>query len=186
MKKLPPNFKPVFDTIKPLMSVDINNSSYFTLNNIYKKINNTMRENKCESYDLNNILANYPKKSEEHSRFVNKLRNFVTKKNRGVARRIFKSSKWIDFLKKTRNDVNKQFINKVSLSEIKDGMSLILGKYSKNWDGFWSVAELNNNGDIKKVDIVDINDMDLLLVYLAKKHEWKIKNNDLKKKLKNL
>ena len=189
MKNLPPKFKKVFDEIKPLFNISVyemGNMSYSSCHKLYNKINNILDKYNCHFYDLNNILKKYPKRNQEHSVFVNKLRKFVIIKNKGYARRIYKSDKWESFIKDTKKNTNRYFLNTINSKHIKDGIINIMKKDIYNWEGYWSLAPLKQNGELKNIDFINVGDYDNLLLYLAKKNNWQIKNKDIKNKLRNM
>lgn len=173
MKRLPDNFRPALDEIAKSFkySSEMSNEE---INKNYKKINQIFTSNNCESYDINNVLSNYHIENS-YSDVVSDMRKLTIHRNKGIVRKLYKTKLWPEFLGKTKNDMNDVYSDYIHKTDIENGVVNVMKKYSDNWLGFWSLIDLTEGGEIKEINLIDMEDTTELKTFLSKYHKLKTK-----------
>ena len=164
MKKLPDNFGKALDEIQKIF-VYKDSMTYDKLNKMFKKINTIFVNNNCEPYDINNVLADY-KAETKYKKIVHNLRKFVIKRNSEIFRKIYKSEKLPPFIMQVKKDLDESLKRDNAIKKIQDGLIHVMREYRKNWHGFWSMVNLYENGEIKDINLIDVDDMNKLRSYI--------------------
>ena len=68
--------------------------------------------------------------------------------------------------------MNEIYIGKVNIKHIEEGVLKVLKKYNNNWIGYWTIINVNKSGDIKDINIFDMNDYNKLKDFLHKKRKY--------------
>ena len=173
MKRLPDNFRPALDEIAKSFkySSDMSNEE---INKNYKKINQIFTSNNCESYDINNVLHNYHI-DNSYSDVVSDMRKLTIHRNKGIVRKLYKTKAWVSFLGKMKGDMNELYSDYIHKTDVENGVVSIMKKYSDNWLGFWSLIDMTEGGEIKDINLIDIEDTQTLKTFLSKNHKLKTK-----------
>lgn len=173
MKRLPDNFRPALEEIMKSFKY-LSEMSNEEANKNYKKINQIFETNNCENYDINNVLHNYHI-DNSYSDVVSDMRKLTIHRNKETVRKLYKSKEWPIFLGKIRDDMNGIFSDYVHKSDIENGILTVMKKYADNWLGFWSFIDLTESGEIKGINLIDIEDSETLKSVLNKTHKLKTK-----------
>lgn len=129
--------------------INESNLDYNDTINIYNNINLELKKNNIGSYEINNYLSK--NKNENYIKYI----KYKNKLLLGIA---IKSSNWkniIDPLKKLNNDPNNDVNKKI--------IKLFKNKYIQNWDGFWTIQNIDINGKIIYNNLIDIDDINYII-----------------------
>lgn len=146
--------------------------TYKRLMDIYNQIDKFIIKNECTSYDLDNMINNYKKKND----LLVLLNKFVYLRNRHIIKNACESEYWknnIDYLVELSNKI---FSTQCKREDIDYSFLEVLKEYLAYWEGFWTTIEVSKTGIIKNIGIIDNDDYDLLLINIARKNKWKIKD----------
>jgi len=169
MKNLSKNLKLSLDIIKNKF-IYKNGMDYSYTNKCYNKVNNIFKNNNCEVYDINNMIQHY--KNENYRKIINDLKKLIRSRNKGIIKKAYDSSIWKSFLSKLEKELNEIYIGKVNIKHIEEGVLKVLKKYNNNWIGYWTIINVNKSGDIKDINIFDMNDYNKLKDFLHKKRKY--------------
>ena len=155
MKRLPANYVSILETIENKYDLDTIRD-YNEMIKVYYNINKILEEHNCEIYDLNCVLREYTIDTK-YLPIVKKLRKFVNRKNRGIAKQVVKSDKWNRYVK----DLQKE--NKKEKKLIEKSLLRTMKPYSKNWMGYWSIIDISEKGIIKDINLFSPDDYNLFM-----------------------
>lgn len=159
-KNLSAQYKNYLDDVNNfLKTFDYNkNSEFKDINNLYNMINDLNDKHLIVEKDIDHMFKNYEKSNE----IIYKLRKLLKMRNKEIIRRLLLS------------DVYKNYITKLS-TEYKKSSKIIepiiinlIKKYSMTWKCCWSFVEIDENGNIKKMELFDLNDINYLKEMLKK------------------
>lgn len=155
MKRLPSHYASILETIEKKYDLD-KIREYTEMIKVYNNINKVLKEHNCEIYDLNCVLKEYDMDTK-HLSTVKKLRKFVNRKNKGIAKQTVKSDQWKKYINELQKDTkkDKKLIEKSLLRTMKP--------YSKNWMGYWSIVDISEKGLVKDVNLFSPDDYNLFL-----------------------
>jgi hypothetical protein len=164
------NYKNLLNDIKNLLNNEIiikianNKIDYSEINNLFVEINNICYKNNCNIYDLNKLINFYDKENI----IIQILKKLTNLRNRNIIMNSRENKLWEENLKniqlKLKNLTNKTF----EIKKIEDQFIVVLKKYKYYWDGYWHIFDIDNKGNIKNINLFDIEEIE------------EIKNNLLK------
>jgi hypothetical protein len=180
MKKLPHNFKPL---LKELSTINLSEKkNYSETIETFIKINGILDKNKCEPYDMDNVIKNYRIKTDVLP-IVRDLKKFTYAKNKMVFEQARQSPEWTKCLKNLKKFALTNFDGYIHTADVEQALISVFKKYSKHWLGFWSIITLEDSGKINKINLFDIHDKDLFLFNLSKKIPHKLTDPETKKRI---
>ena len=153
--------------------------TYKRLMDIYIQTEVFIVKNECTSYDLDNMINNYKKKNE----LLTLLKKFVNLRNRHIIKNACNSEYWKKNIDSLFDLCSIFFSGRCKKEDIDYSFLEVLKEYLTYWEGFWSTIEVSKTGIIKNIGIIDIDDYDLLLINIARKNKWKIKDKKEKERL---
>ena len=171
MKKfvnLPQNYKNLLNDIKINLNKEIVKSianksiSYKNLLVTYNKINQLCINNNCNSYDLNRLISYYDKQNN----IIDIIKCIATLKNKYIVYYAQKSQLWKLNLIDLKNNFKKQTNKNINIDQVEKGFIKILKKYKYDWDGLWSIIDISKKGEIKNINLFDLDDLDEILINL--------------------
>ena len=180
-------YKDILDKIiKIFNKKDIKNIANNTLSSkrifeIFNNINELLNKNDCGPYDINHIIINYDKKNV----IIDILKKYINLKNKLIISTATKSYLWKKFIKQILNKYNKLFTIKINYDIIEKAFFYLLKKYKIDWLGYWTIIDINNTGTIKNINIFDTEDIDNMLLFIAKNSNWKLKDKNEIKRLQS-
>jgi len=139
---------------KLLINYKLEEKYTFTqLNKFYRDINGVNTELLIVEKDIDNLI-NYYEKSEKNET-INKLKSILQQRNTEIIRKLLKSKVYTEYIDKLYNDGGK----KLSKNKIDEVMMEIIKKYAMSWKCCWSFLKLDDNGNIKGIELFDMNDI---------------------------
>jgi len=166
---LPNNYKNLLDDVKSIFDVKLleelanNKISYKDLSKTYKKIEKLCDQNNCNTYDLNKMINYYDKKNS----VIEILKKIATLRNKYIVYYAQKSNLW----NKNLNDIKSKFkkINNknITLDKVENAFVKVLKSYKYDWDGLWSIIEVDKNGNTKNVSLFDVDDYEKIFTLLS-------------------
>jgi len=153
-KNLSSQYKNYLDEIsKILVTYDVRKEySFQEINTIYNIISNINEKHLIVERDISHLFINYEKSNE----IISKLRNLLKKRNKQIIKNLLTS------------ELYKSFINKLAIeykrsnSTIEKIIDELIKKYSMTWKCCWSFLEIDSIGNIKKIELFDINDINFI------------------------
>jgi hypothetical protein len=138
---------------KVMLNYDINKIySFIELNKYYNTINEINNKLLIVEKDIDNLFNNYDKKNEN----INKLKDLLRKRNTIVIRNLLSSELYREYLKKLSTE------KKRTIKSIDSALTIIIKKYAMTWKCCWGFLEIYENGNVKKIELFDINDINIL------------------------
>ncbi len=162
---LPSNYKKFLDSVVTLFNNEIleklakEDLSFKEISKLHDDIESVAESNNCSSYDINRMINSYKKENS----IIEILRKISSLRNKYIVYYSQKSNLWNENLKKIKEKYKLAKNKSTSLSNIETSFIKILKKYKYDWDGLWSVIEISNKGNIKKIDLFDLEDLDELI-----------------------
>lgn len=130
-----------------LKKINQNNLIYKDYIIIYNKINCELIKKNITSFEINSFLKN--------SDF--KIKNFVKKKNKFIYKKAIDSNLWeLNINKYSKSKKDKKILN----LKIKKRFN---NNYINDWNGFWTMIKISKKGEIKNIDLIDIDDIEFIL-----------------------
>ena len=168
---LPSVYKKLLDEIKTIFTREIleklasNNLTYNETLALYNKIEELCNQNNCNSYDLNKMINYYDKKNS----IVEILRRIASLRNKYIVYYAKKTEYWNNNLNDIKMRVKKIIGKDISLNTIERYFVKILKKYKYDWDGLWSIIDVNKKGTIKNINLFDLDDFNELVDFVKNK-----------------
>ena len=125
--------------------------SFKDINELYNRINDLNTQSLIVEKDIYNLFYNY----EGNNEAINRLKNLVEKRNREIIRKLLESSIYKNYIIKLQSLYNK------SEKEIKDAFFKLIKKYSMSWKCCWSFLDIDDQANIRKIELFDVNDIKL-------------------------
>jgi len=150
-------YKKLLDETSKLISTkdkdDLKNEkmTFKRLNQLYLSISALLENGECDIFDMNHLLNNYNKSNI----IVDQLRSIVKQRNSIILDKAKKTEYW----KNTLNKLNESLIKKLKIKTIEDTFLELLKKYENNWMGYWTIIEIDKQGEIKDINIIDEDDL---------------------------
>jgi hypothetical protein len=137
-----------------LINYNVNEIYKFSiLNKYYNDINAVNTELLIVEKDIDNLINSYEKSDQNET--INKLKSLLKQRNSEIIRNLLKSSIYQNYLEKLYIDNNK----KISKTKIDQVMMEIIKKYAMSWKCCWSFLNLDESGNIKNMELFDLNDI---------------------------
>jgi hypothetical protein len=137
-----------------LINFNVNEVYKFSiLNKYYNDVNAVNTELLIVEKDIDNLINSYEK--SDQNEIINKLKSLLKQRNSEIIRNLLKSSIYQNYLEKLYIDNNK----KISKTKIDQAMMEIIKKYAMSWKCCWSFLKIDDNGNIKNIELFDINDI---------------------------
>jgi len=154
-KNLSTDYKKYLSEIDKLL-ISYNISSKYTfsqLNKLYNDINGINTKLLIVEKDIDNLINYYEKADTNET--INKLKSILEQRNTEIIRKLLKSTLYKDYIEKLYNDGSK----KVSKAKIDEILMEIIKKYAMSWKCCWSFLNLDDAGNVKKIELFDLNDI---------------------------
>ena len=129
------------------------NYTFIQLNKLYVDINQINTKLLIVEKDIDNLINNYEKAATNET--INKLKSILEQRNTEIIRKLLKSTIYKDYIDKLYNDGGK----KVSKAKIDEILMEIIKKYAMSWKCCWSFLNLDDSGNIKNMELFDLNDI---------------------------
>lgn len=161
---LPKNYHKFLNSYNKLLTKKIvdkvlnKKMSYDEILKFHNEINKIKKDSDCCNFDINKMIHAYNKKnykigfltkiSSLHSKHII-LKAYKSKLWKTYINQLKKKFKKIDNLETTYENVEKQFLN-------------LLKKYKYDWNGLSHIINIDSKGNIKNINLFDINDIEEL------------------------
>jgi hypothetical protein len=126
--------------------------SFQEINIIYETVSKINEKNLIVEKDIDHIFKNYEKSNE----IILKLKNLLTKRNKIIIKNLLSSEIYKNYLNKLAQEYKK------TINDIEPILLELIKKYSMTWKCCWSFLEIDKNGNIKKIQLFDINDINFI------------------------
>ena len=162
---LPNKYKNLLNEIKSIFTRDIlenlskNEISYTQILDLHDKIENICNTCECNSYDINKMIHYYERKNY----LIDIIKKIANLRNKYIVFYAKKSEYWDDNLNNIKKRIKKIIDKDIENDLIEKYFIKILMKYKYDWDGLWSIIEINNDGNIKNINLFDIEDFNELV-----------------------
>lgn len=163
---LPTKYKDILKEVKSLLNrnliTEISNStiSFEGINSLHSEINQICKKYECNSFDINRMIHGYQKKNS----IIDILKKIASIRNKYIVTKAYKNPLWNENIKnlneRSRLALKNDSINTESTENAFLGL---LKRYKYDWDGMWSTIETSKNGEIKNINVFDIDDFEILL-----------------------
>ena len=166
---LPSKYKNLLNEIKLIFTREIlenlakNEISYQNLLELHNKIEDLCKSNNCNSYDINKMINYYEKKNS----IIDIIRKIASLRNKYIVLNAKKSEFWNRNLNDIKLKIKKNKGKDIRIDVIEKYFIKILKKYKYHWDGLWSTIEINSKGNIKNVNLFDLDDYNELIELLT-------------------
>jgi hypothetical protein len=152
-KILSPEYKKYVNQIKKILENynKESNLSFTDINSLYYRINDLNTQLLIVEKDIYNLFYNYEEKNET----IAKLKDLVEKRNKHIITNLLKSKIYQDYIIELQNIYKK---NKV---DIEEKFFKLIKKYSMSWKCCWSFLDIDDTGNIKKIQLFDTDDIKL-------------------------
>lgn len=164
MKKLPHGFRPALEKIGKLDNFGKEKSAAEIFES-YQNINRILKEQRCEFYDMNNVIHNYNTNSAILP-IVNTLRKIMSKRNRLIFKKAARCPEWDKCLKRLKKSASRDLDRYVHTKEVENGLIRVLQNYADHWLGFWTIIDVSESGGINSVELFDTDDQKMFLSHL--------------------
>ena len=167
MKKfvnLPNNYKLFLNEFKSILDKTLlenilkNKLSYEEVNKLHNKIETIALKYNCNSYDINKLINFYDKKNK----LMDLLKKISSIRNKYIVVKSQKMQLW----KYNINNLKNKF-KKYNKSQIEEAFIKLLKKYKYNWNGFWTIFDIDKNGNIKNINVFDHDDIKLIESFIV-------------------
>ena len=167
MKKfinLPNNYKLFLNEFKSILDKTLlenilkNNLSYEEVNKLHKQIETIASKFNCNSYDINRLINFYDK----NNKLIDLLKKISSLRNKFIVVNSQKTDLW----KNNIDNLKKKF-KKYSKIKIEEAFVQLLKKYKYDWNGLWTIFDIDKNGNIKNINIFDIDDLKFIESFIT-------------------
>lgn len=161
---LPQNYKLFLDEFKTILNKTLveniikNKLSYQEILKLHDYINSIAEKYNCNSYDINKLINFYDK----DNKLVDLLKKISSLRNKYIVINSQKTDLW-------KNNINnlKNKFNKFSKNNIEKAFVKLLKKYKYDWNGLWTIFDIDKNGNIKNISIFDLDDLKIIESYIT-------------------
>ena len=167
MKKfinLPQNYKLFLNEFKSILDKTLlenilkNNLSYEEVNKLHKQIETIASKFNCNSYDINKLINFYDKKNK----LIDLLKKISSLRNKYIVVNSQKTQLWKDNINNLKNK-----FKKYNKAKIEDAFIHLLKKYKYDWNGLWTIFDIDKNGNIKNINVFDHDDIKLIESFIS-------------------
>lgn len=161
---LPQNYKLFLDEFKTILNKTLvenilrNELSYEEVLKLHNYIDSIAEKYNCNSYDINKLINFYDK----DNKLVDLLKKISSLRNKLI---VVKSQK-TDLWKNNINNLKNKF-KKYNKTNIEKAFVKLLKKYKYDWNGLWTIFDIDKNGDIKNINIFDLDDLKIIETYIT-------------------
>lgn len=151
-KILSPEYKKYLNQVeKILKNYDLNNTnlSFKEVDLLYNRINDLNTQLLIVEKDIHNLFYNYEEKNET----VTKLKDLVEKRNKKIIINLLKSKLYQDYISELR------IIYKKNKTDVEERFLKLIKRYSMSWKCCWSFLDIDETGNIKKIQLFDTDDI---------------------------
>ena len=163
---LPTKYRSILKETKELLDINlitkISNSTitFEEVSELHKNINSLCNKYDCNSFDINRMIHGYEKRNS----IIEILKKIASIRNKYIVTKAYKLPLWKENIKnlneRSRIALNN---NNIKMNHTEKAFLNLLKKYKYDWDGMWSMIETSKNGDIKTINVFDIDDFEVLL-----------------------
>lgn len=156
------NYKNLLNDIKNILNNDLitkianNKISFLEINNLFVEINNICYKNNCNIYDLNRLINFYDKENI----IIQILKKLTNLRNKHIILNAKNNILWDSNLKNVQIKIKKLTNKTFEIKKIEDYFLEVLKKYKYYWDGYWHIFEIDTKGNIKNINLFDIEEIE--------------------------
>ena len=155
------------------------NLSLKELINLCAKVQSISDDCECSIYEVNNLMKYYsPKSDNKYLNQINVMKMLFYERNKKLAYQASKTTHWKNNIERLTNYCNEKFAQKCSPKLVELAFRYLISKNKYNLLGSWSIIDFNKNGEVKSIEVFDLDDYDKILLYIVRKKKWKLKNSD--------
>jgi len=167
MKKfvnLPQNYKLFLDEFKTILNKTLvekilkNELAYNEILELHNYIDSIAEKYNCNSYDINKLINFYDK----NNKLIDLLKKISSLRNKFIVVNSQKTDLW----KNNINNLKKKF-KKYSKIKIEEAFIQLLKKYKYDWNGLWTIFDIDKKGNIKNINIFDIDDLEFIESFIT-------------------
>ncbi len=167
MKKfvnLPQNYKLFLDEFKTILDKSLiekilkNELTYIEILKLHNYIDSIAEKYNCNSYDINKLINFYDK----NNKLIDLLKKISSLRNKFIVVNSQKTDLW----KNNIDNLKKKF-KKYSKIKIEEAFVQLLKKYKYDWNGLWTIFDIDKNGNIKNINIFDIDDLKFIESFIT-------------------
>lgn len=161
---LPQNYKLFLDEFKTILNKTLvenilkNELSYQEVLKLHNYIDSIAEKYNCNSYDINKLINFYDK----DNKLVDLLKKISSLRNKYIVVKSQKTDLW-----KHNIDILKNKFKKYNKTNIEQAFVKLLKKYKYDWNGLWTIFDIDKNGDIKNINIFDLDDLKIIESYIT-------------------
>lgn len=161
---LPQNYKLFLDEFKTILNKTLvenilkNELSYQEVLKLHNYIDSIAEKYNCNSYDINKLINFYDK----DNKLVDLLKKISSLRNKYIVVKSQKTDLW-----KNNIDNLKNKFKKYNKTNIEQAFVKLLKKYKYDWNGLWTIFDIDKNGDIKNINIFDLDDLKIIESYIT-------------------
>lgn len=161
---LPQNYKLFLDEFKTILNKTLvenilkNELSYQEVLKLHNYIDSIAEKHNCNSYDINKLINFYDK----DNKLVDLLKKISSLRNKYIVVKSQKTDLW-----KNNIDNLKNKFKKYNKTNIEQAFVKLLKKYKYDWNGLWTIFDIDKNGDIKNINIFDLDDLKIIESYIT-------------------
>ena len=173
---LPSNYKNFLNSFskkidnKSILDIANQKINYDDICSIHDKIDKISKENGCTDYDINKMIRSYGKDNKENNK-INLLKKIASIRNRYIVSNSANTKLWNKNLNDLKQKIKKIDRNcKVTDSDIEKAFVDLLTKYKYDWNGLWSIFNVNKTSNkVDRISVFDIEDFDFIVEKLGSK-----------------
>jgi len=167
MKKfvnLPQNYKLFLDEFKTILDKSLiekilkNELTYNEILKLHNYIDSIAEKYNCNSYDINKLINFYDK----NNKLIDLLKKISSLRNKFIVVNSQKTDLW----KNNIDNLKKKF-KKYSKIKIEEAFVQLLKKYKYDWNGLWTIFDIDKSGNIKNINIFDIDDLKFIESFIT-------------------
>lgn len=161
---LPQNYKLFLDEFKTILNKALlenilrNELSYEEVFKLHNYIDSIAEKYNCNSYDINKLINFYDK----NNKLIDLLKKIASLRNKYIVVKSQKTDLW-----KNNIDNLKSKFKKYSKTNIEQAFFKLLKKYKYDWNGLWTIFDIDKNGNIKNINIFDLDDLKIIESYIT-------------------
>lgn len=161
---LPQNYKLFLDEFKTTLNKTLvenilkNELSYEEVLKLHNYIDNIAEKYNCNSYDINKLINFYDK----DNKLIDLLKKIASLRNKYIVVKSQKTDLW-----KNNIDNLKNKFKKYNKTNIEQAFFKLLKKYKYDWNGLWTIFDIDKNGNIKNINIFDLDDLRTIEHYIV-------------------
>jgi len=161
---LPQNYKLFLDEFKTILNKSLlenilrNELSYEEVFKLHNYIDSIAEKYNCNSYDINKLINFYDK----NNKLIDLLKKIASLRNKYIVVKSQKTDLW-----KNNIDNLKSKFKKYNKTNIEQAFVKLLKKYKYDWNGLWTIFDIDKNGNIKNINIFDLDDLKIIESYIT-------------------